>query len=82
MRKYFSLLLLVPLRFLAQCAMCTSTVDLAVDKKNQVGHGFNHSIAFMLGVMTLLLGLLVPYIAWRFRRAARETLQGEDSVLP
>jgi heme/copper-type cytochrome/quinol oxidase subunit 2 len=76
MRKLFSFFILVPLRVFAQCAMCTSTVDLAVDKKNQVGHGFNHSIAFMLGVMTLLLGLLVPYIAWRIRRAARAGVEG------
>ncbi len=81
MRKLLTLLLLVPLRAAAQCAMCTSTVDLAAEKKQQVGLGFNHSIAFMLGVMTLLLAVLIPYIAWRIRRAARETLPDESPAV-
>ena len=80
MRKLLTLLILVPLRAAAQCAMCTSTVDLAVDKKHQVAHGFNHSIAFLLGMMTLLLGILGPYIAWRMKRARREALRDETSV--
>ena len=69
LRSLLALLILLPLRAAAQCAMCTSTVDLAVDKKHQVAHGFNHSIAFMLGVMTLLVAGLGPYIAWRMKRA-------------
>jgi uncharacterized Tic20 family protein len=82
MRKLLTLLILVPLDAAAQCAMCTATVDLAVDKKHQVAHGFNHSIAFLLGMMTLLLGILGPYIAWRMKRARRESAQVGDPALP
>ncbi len=81
MRKLLTLFILVPLDAAAQCAMCTSTVDLAVDKKAQVGAGFNHSIGFMLGMMSLLLGVLGPYIAWRIRRAGRETVRDDNPVL-
>ena len=72
MRKYFSLLILLPLRLAAQCAMCTSTVELTSERNHQVGSAFNHSIAFMLLMPTLLVLGVGGLLFFRLRRAAAE----------
>ena len=72
MRKYLSLFFLLPIRLAAQCAMCTSTIELNSDRNHQVGSAFNHSIAFMLLMPTLLVIGVSLLLFFRLRRAAAE----------
>lgn len=71
-RKYFSLLFLLPLRLAAQCAMCTSTVELTSERNHQVGSAFNRSIGFMLLIPTLLVIGVGLLLFLRLHRAAAE----------
>ena len=76
MRKYLacSVLGLSALRAFAQCAMCTSTVDLQQNGP-QVGQAFNRSIAFML----LMPALLVLSVGWMLFRRFKQSAQSSDA---
>ncbi len=69
-RPSFALLALaLALRAAAQCAMCTSTVDLQQNGAG-VGQAFNRSIGFML-LMVAGLPVAVGIVLFgKFRRAA------------